>query len=322
MFIASQCARSIIQIVWDETRSTLWCLDTAGNWKGLTRLKKSNINLWHSHELGGYDADNRPDLVDVDADYPVSQLVCDGAIVGLGILSDTFTKKSNVWMVVRREIDGDWYWTVETMRGGYVHSTSAYSQILASQMIFTDCSIVHKTTVATATYDVPHLTNQVVRATANSVANGLFALSAGTVVAGLALDFNMNWQTLPNYPGPADGEYWLAFGYAYEALVQPSRLEAGSVIGSAQGAMKRIHKVFVRFYKTLTAKVGSDVDRTESVDFRLGSTPMNKSAQLYTGDKEILLQSDFDRDGFIVIKQDEPLPFGITSLVAEGITFD
>lgn len=321
-YMSSQCAREILQVVWDETRNTLWCLDNAGNLRGLTRVKKANISLWHSHELGGYDADNRPDIADVDAEHPISQLVCEGAIVWMASVLDTYTNKTNLWFAVRREIDGTWVWTIETMRGGYVHSDSAYSQIIASQMLFTDCSKVIKATGVPSTYTVAHLEGEAVRATANSLGNGIFALPAGTVDTAVVQDTDMGWSGLPNYPGPTDGEYWLAFGLPYVSVIQPMRLEAGSVVGSAQGAMKHIHKVFVRFYKTMLAKVGPDEDRLQTQTFRLGSTPTGKSAELFTGDREVLLESDFDRDGFVWIQQDEPLPFGVTSLVAEGQTYD
>ncbi len=321
-YIQTQVAREIIQMVWDATRQTLWCLDSAGNWKGLTRIKKAKISLWHSHELGGYDADNRPDISAVDVDHPVSQLVSDGSVVSLGMITDTYTRKSNLWLAVRREINSVWVWTIETMRGGYVHAESSLNQIIATQMIFTDCSKVTKFTAASPTATVAHLTSQQVRATANSVDNGLFTLPLATVTAGVVADSDMHWTDLPNFPGPLDGEYWIAFGYAYRAIVVPVRIEAGSVIGSAQAAIKRIHKAFPRFYKTMAAKVGPDEDRLETLVFRRGSTPMDESAELYTGDKEVVLQSDYDRDGLVYVVQDEPLPFGLTAIILEGLLYD
>lgn len=321
-YLSSQCARAIIQMVWDESRQTLWCIDNAGALRGLTRSKKANVSLWHSHELGGFDASVTPDLAEVDPEHPISQLVCSGAIVGICAIADELTKKENLWLIVRRYIDGEWLWVIETMRGGVIYSESAYSQIVASQSVFTDCSRVVKATAAVSTYALEYLEGESVRGTASALDHGIFTVKEGVVAAGVVSDTEMDWQSLPNYPGPLDGEYWIAFGFNFKSIVEPVRIEAGSVVGTAQDAMKRIHKAFVRFYKTISAKVGPDENRLEDLQFRDGDTPMDKSAEFFTGDKEILLNNDFDRDGYLRIEQAEPLPFSVVSIVSEGQTYD
>lgn len=321
-YLVSQTTRAIIQIVWDESRQTLWCIDNSGNWRGLTRSKKTNINAWHSHQIGGYDSTVVPDLADVDPGYPIAQLVCEGSIVSIAVISDVLTRRANLWLVVRRRVNNIWVWSLETMRGSQVQPTTVHAQILAGQVIFTDCSVVLQASVAATDYTPALLEGKVLRGTANNVANGMFALKEGTVTGGLVLDADMDWGSLPNYPGPADDKYWFAFGLPFSSVVRPVRVEAGSIIGSAQGAMKRITKVFTRFFRTLSAKVGSDENRMEEVQFRLGSTPMADSAELFTGDKEILLEADYDRDGYVRIAQDEPLPFSVVSIAAEGVTYD
>lgn len=320
--LVTQSNREIIQVAWDQSDQTLWCIDNSGHWRGLMRVKKSNINAWHAHELGGYDASVVPDIADVDATFPSAQLVCEGSVITLSILGDKITKRNNLWLGVRRKINGNFVWTVETMRGDHVSSATVHEQILATQCIFTDCSLVRIVAGSVATYAVAHLEGKSVRATANNVTNGMFTLPAGTVAAGVVSDAQMKWTNLPNYPGPFSDKYWLAFGFNFQSLVRPVRPEAGSVIGGAQGAMKRITKVFVRFFKTLSAKIGADDQRLEDAVFRTGTTPMSDSAELFTGDKEILLNNDFDRDGYMQVQQDEPLPFSVVGIVAEGATYD
>jgi len=324
-YVATQATREITQLVWDQTRQTLWCIDNAGNWKGLTRNKKTNISLWHSHELGGYNSSSVPALGTIDADQPVSQLVCDGAVVSVAVILDKMTNRDNLWMVVRRVNGINFVWSVETMRGNNVYSPTAYSQIIASQSIFTDASVVYQASV-TPTYAMAHLGGRFVQATANSEANGMFTLSQGQVLFGVVQDTDMDWSDLPDYPGLPSNEYWLAFGFAYASIIETVPVEAGSQIGSAQSAMKRITKSFVHFYKTLSAFVGPSApglqSQLEEVQFRTGGVPMNKSAELFSGSKEVLLQSDYVRDGTVYIEQRQPLPFSIVSIVMEGLSND
>lgn len=319
-------SRTFAQLAWDNTRSTLWCIDTAGNFTGLTRSKKLQINAWHSHQLGGYDA-----AVSPSSPSNAFEMSPTGSVLSVCSVLYRGNKQDDIWLAVKRKVNGSWKYVIETMRGTAITSDTILSQPLASQMVFTDCSTVHCTNLtagppphtAPATYTVQLLEGESIVATTSNKEHGMFVLTGGTVSSGSVSDLDMKWSDLPDFPGSDTSKYWwLSFGLPFDSIVIPVRVEAGSVVGTAQGAVKRINKVTLRLFRTLSAKVGADVDRLQTIEFRLGSTPLNQSAELYSGDKTIDIDSDYERDGYIYITQDEPLPFGLCAIVVEGQTYD
>lgn len=111
-------------------------------------------------------------------------------------------------------------------------------------------------------------------------------------------------------------------GLGYESLLQTMRLDAGSAEGSAQGKTKRIRDVTVRLYKTVGMEIGDSETSLDRVPFRDSSMPMSAPVPLFTGDKTVEFKGGFGTDGFIFIKQDQPLPMTITGIFPRIQTFD
>ena len=103
------------------------------------------------------------------------------------------------------------------------------------------------------------------------------------------------------------------------------RLEggAGQYEGTAQSKTKRISKVTLRLFETVGAKVGSSLTNLEIVPFRTTSDPLDTPVSTFlAGDKTIEFSDDYNTDGFIFIKQDQPLPLSILAIYPELITHD
>jgi hypothetical protein len=111
-------------------------------------------------------------------------------------------------------------------------------------------------------------------------------------------------------------------GLGYTAQMKPMRIEGGAAKGTSQGMIKRIHRIVIRFFETLGCKVGPDSDNLEVVPFRAGSDPMDTGPPLFTGDKSVLFRGPYEREGDILIVQDQPLPMTICSIVSELVTYD
>jgi len=80
--------------------------------------------------------------------------------------------------------------------------------------------------------------------------------------------------------------------------------------------------VTVRLYNSVGLQVGRDADNLDVVPFRSSATPMDGAIALYTGDKDIELNGDYDTDGQITIRQTQPLPMTILAVYATLTTFD
>ena len=89
-----------------------------------------------------------------------------------------------------------------------------------------------------------------------------------------------------------------------------------------QTKTKRIYDVTVRFFETVGAKVGPDEDNLDIIPFRDSSAAMTAPVPLFTGDKETEFPSDYGTNGFVVVKQDQPLPTTILAIYARLEIYD
>ena len=111
-------------------------------------------------------------------------------------------------------------------------------------------------------------------------------------------------------------------GYAYTSLVETLRMEAGADDGVAQGKIKRIHGITVRFIDSVGAEVGPDTANLDRIPFRDSSMSMNQPVPLFSGDKEIFFPSGYENDARVVVRQNQPLPMTIIAVMRRSNTFD
>lgn len=315
--------RKFRQIAWDPSRKVLWCCDTSGNLFGMTRDRKASITAWHSHQMGGYDSTLTGGTVGSGSTLTIDPAysVCSGSVVSVAVVPNPFIGTDDVWFVVKRKINSAFTYHIERMIGKNTPYSTAYSYLTngvgvyyadACKIFFND--YVTGLTVSYAFTGYSHLEGQSVVGTATSTL-GMSKVTGSAVASGIT-------NITPSLPNFTTQEWMFAIGLTFSAILEPVRVEAGSQLGTAQGAIKRIHEAHIRFFRTLAAKVGRDADNLETLVFREPDVALNKSAELFTGDKRVKLDSDWDRDGYVYILSDQPLPFTVVSLVVEGNTSD
>ena len=111
-------------------------------------------------------------------------------------------------------------------------------------------------------------------------------------------------------------------GLSYNSTLRTLRVDAGSAMGTSQGKVKRINELTVRLYRSVGLKVGRDANNLDVVPFRSSAASMDAPISLYTGDKEVELNGNYDTDGQLTIRQDQPLPMNILAVYATLSTFD
>ena len=99
------------------------------------------------------------------------------------------------------------------------------------------------------------------------------------------------------------------------------RLDEGAR-GTDQTKTKRIYDVTVRFFETVGAKVGPNESNLDEIPFRDSSAAMSDPVPLFTGDKETEFPSDYGTDGFVLVKQEQPLPMTILAIYARLELYD
>lgn len=106
-------------------------------------------------------------------------------------------------------------------------------------------------------------------------------------------------------------------GLAYTAKFKPMNLEFASTGGALQGLTKRIDATNIRFDRTLSCSVGPTFDKFDSYVFRSYEDPLELATPLFTGDKRMLFDGPFDREGAICIQDSFPVPLTVISIIAE-----
>jgi len=153
--------------------------------------------------------------------------------------------------------------------------------------------------------DLEYLEGQTVTTVINGAFRGEYVVASGEITVNSS-------ATVPEEA---------VIGLPYTAQIKTLPIEAGSSIGTAQTAIKRIDRSSFRFNRTIGAKFGSDEDDLETIIF-IPAGLGNTAPPLFTGDKTLDFSQSPDRRGQVFVRQDLPLPMELTAIILRGITYD
>lgn len=111
-------------------------------------------------------------------------------------------------------------------------------------------------------------------------------------------------------------------GLGYTSKLQTLPPEGGGASGTAQGKLKRQHKIAIRFFNTLSGLFGSRLNKLTPMTFRTTQDPMDFSPPLFTGDRVEYLNQSYELEGSVWIVQDQPYPMTILAIMKEGAVYD
>lgn len=111
-------------------------------------------------------------------------------------------------------------------------------------------------------------------------------------------------------------------GKAFNSDLELLDFEAGSADGTAQGKTKRIHRVGIRLYRSLGLKLGETFDNLDTLVFRINSDPSGEAPPLFSGIRSENFNGSYAFEALICIRQDQPLPSTILSVLPQLHTQD
>ncbi len=208
------------------------------------------------------------------------------------------TNADEVWMIVERTINGSTRRFVEAL-------TSKFNTFTGSTKVgcvFADSSLTFDGTATASLTGLNHLEGQKVSILGDGSVYSDQAVASGAVSS---LSPTVIRATV---------------GLPYISTVKTLRPEEGGDDGTAQGRTKRVFEATFRFLDTLGAEYGSNVGTFNEVQFRTGSTPMDISPPLFSGDKTVNFHGSWETEGQVTVRQTQPLPFELTSVVTKIIT--
>ena len=212
-------------------------------------------------------------------------------------ISGTLTE-DEVWVIVKRTING------ATKRYVECFSDFDFDETDANDFKFLDSHLSYSGSATTTLSGLAHLEGQTVSILADGAAHANKTVSSGAI-------------TLDRSATKA------CVGLSYDSILQTMRIEGGAAEGTSQGKTKRISKVVLRLFETVGVKVGPSLTNLETIPFRTTSSLLSNPVDtLLSGDKEIEFNDDYNSDGFIFIKQDQPLPCSILAIYPTLVTSD
>lgn len=199
--------------------------------------------------------------------------------------------KDQLWISVKRYVNGETVRQIDVL-------TVGRESILPkdSEDFFVDSGTVYNGDSTTVISGLAHLEGEMVQVLADGavvadkvVSNGLITLDTAASKVSAGLGYVSDFETM--------------------------RIEAGAQDGTAQGKIKRISKVSIRFFDTLGAKYGPNAGKLDIIPFRDSSVPMGSAPDRFSGDREVLWNSGYETEGRIFIRQDQPLPMTILAIM-------
>lgn len=201
------------------------------------------------------------------------------------------------WVIVKRTINGTTKRYIE-----YIHNLN-FDQEDDTTFNFLDSQLSYDGSPATTISGLSHLEGQTVSVLADGATHPDAVVSSGEI-------------TLSRSASK------VKVGLAFTSLLQTMRIDAGSQNGTSQSKTKRIYEITLRLYETLGVEVGPDLNNMERIPFRSSADLMDSSVSVFTGDKEIEFRGNYETDGFIFVRQNQPLPLTILSLYPKLQTND
>jgi hypothetical protein len=208
---------------------------------------------------------------------------------------DIDTSEDQVWVIVERTINGSTKKYVE-----YLTPSDFNSDL--EQFHYVDSGLSYNGSSTTTLSGLSHLEGETVKVIINGATHPDVVVSSGSISLQRAAT---NAKV----------------GLGYNSVLKTMRLDdaAGT---TDQTKTKRIYDVTVRFYETVGAKVGPNEDNLDIIPFRDSSAAMTAPVPLFTGDKETEFPSDYGTNGFVTVKQDQPLPMTILAIYARLEIYD
>ena len=220
-----------------------------------------------------------------------SQAVVESIAVVPGDLNE-----DSLYMIVKRTVNG------ATVRFIEYFSAFDFGNDI-EDAFFVDSGLTYSGSAATSISGLNHLEGQTVSILANGATHPDKVVASGAI----SLDRSVTKAHI---------------GLAYNSILQTMRVDAGGTEGTAQGKIKRIHDITLRLFNTAGISVGSSETEIDRIPFRSSANVMGSALPMFTGDKEVEFRGGFDNDGFIVIKQNQPLPATILAIFPRLQTFD
>lgn len=205
--------------------------------------------------------------------------------------------RDEVWLQVKRTVNGQTVRYVEYLTKTWETGDAA------ADAIYVDCSSTYSGAPTTTLSGLNYLEGQTVQILADGAVHPPKVVTSGAISLQIAASK-------------------VQVGLGFNSDAQTCRFDGGAADGTAQGKTRRINHLTMRMIDTLGMKVGRDFSHLSPVIFRDVLSNMGQAVPLFTGDQQIDWDGDYDFDGTLCWRQDQPTPGTIVAVMPQQNTYD
>lgn len=259
-----------------EPYNVLWCARSDGVLLGFTYNRAQNVTGWHTHKLGGT--------------YSGSGF---GVVEAVQVIPSYDGTRDDLWMIVRRTINGFAVRYIEYMTRGYDSALD-----VQSGAYYSDCGSSYNGASTTSLTGLTWLPSTEVSILANGAVHPNKTASSGGVVT---TDYAVTIAQV---------------GLPYSATLSTMKLDGGTQQGTAQGKKKRVTEIMTRVLNTAGLEIGLGEGSYpyQEIDYRDSNTPMGTPTPLFSGDKTTVIDAQVTESCNIKIRSQHPLPATVVAL--------
>jgi hypothetical protein len=257
-----------------EPTPVVWAIRADGLLVGFTWNNEQKVRGWHRHPIGGA-----------------------GVVESIAVLQAAEGDRQELWMVVRRTINGVTRRYVEYLERPWREGDSQASQF------YVDSGLTYDGAAATTITGLSHLEGQVVDVLADGAPHPQRTVTGGQITLQRAASV-------------------VQVGLPCPCLYKSMRIEAGAADGTAQGKTKRIHKAVLRFLDTGGGSYGGNEAQLDDLMLRTSADPMGQPVPLFSGDKVVPWPEGYTTDCRMVFKNAQPTAVTLVALMPQVVTSD
>ena len=266
-----------------EPFSVVWVWMADGSLASLTYLREEEVVGWASHPMDGN-----------------IESMC--SIPGDGY--------DEVYAIINRTINGSTVRYIEVLEKICTDDNATFVANKGLNAFYVDCGVTYNGAPATVITGLGHLEGEAVSVLADGAVKAGHTVASGQITLTTAASV-------------------VHVGKNIAGKITTMRPALSLNDGTSQGKMLRIINLIIRVLNSGTFKAGRDATNVDEygfasydetayqVLFATSDTPLGSPVALYTGDKKIPFDDEFNRDGRLSIIQDKPLPLNIVAINAE-----
>lgn len=257
-----------------EPTPIVWAIRNDGALIGFTWNNEQKVKGWHRHPVGG-----------------------GGVVESLAVMQAAEGDRHELWLVVRRTIDGVTRRYVEYMERPWRRGDAQ------SRQFYVDSGLTYDGAPATTISGLAHLEGQTVDVLSDGAPHPQRVVTAGQITLQRAAAV-------------------VQVGLPCPCVYRSMRLEAGASDGTAQGKTKRIHKAVLRFLNTGGGRYGGAEGALDDVQFRTAADLMGVPAPLFSGDKVVSWPDGYTTDAYMMFVNDQPTAATLVAMAPQIVTQD